>query len=107
METKLKKQTAVTFTPVYHAAMKALDINVTEYMIADTIAQLSKEGNSAGGWCYMSKEHFAELFNITTRQVFRVITSLLKKKLIERNKETGFLKAAPRWIDEAVQPYRL
>jgi DNA-binding MarR family transcriptional regulator len=107
MEKKLQNQKAVTFTPVYHEALETLELNVTEYMIADTIAQLSKPGNSADGWCYMSKESMAKVFHITPRQVFRIINTLIKKQLVEKHPETGFLKAAPRWIDEAIQPYRL
>ena len=104
-ENQLRKQNGAAYTNVYHAARKKLKLTFVEYIVADIVSQLSHSTNKAGGWCYMSKDSMAELLDLSRMQIHRIINTLLKQKLIERDPSTTFLRSSPRWIAEVVETY--
>lgn len=100
MNTKLDQ---LRYTLILHEARKKLGLNMLEYSVADLIYHLSNNPNSKiPGWCYASKRSMAEIIGISERSVYYNLNKLLKHGLIEKDKNTDYLKASKRWYENVV-----
>lgn len=88
----------VTFTFMPHECRKRLKLDLYEFTVFDTVCQLSKRANKAGGWCYASKQWIADLLDISRPTVHRIINKGLKEGLLERHPETRNLRTTLKWF---------
>jgi len=84
------------FTTIYHPIRIELELNVNEYVVLDSIHQLSHKPSHP--WCTQSKDEIAAYTGISRRTVFRAIESGLEKGLIEKN-ERGDVRSTDKWIE--------
>jgi len=85
------------YTLVLHLARKKLNITINEYCLADTIQKLSGNRSVVPGWCYASKEHLGKALGVSRRSVHNMIDSLKKKKVVEVDFDTGYLRTTELW----------
>ena len=90
------------FTVIYHPIRTELGLNNNEYIIIDSINQLSH--NPEHPWCSQSKDEISEFTGISRRTVFRAIEAGIEVGLLEKN-ERGDLRSTMAWI-EKVQLYK-
>lgn len=79
------------YTTIIHPIRKAHHLSVNEYVVLDTIYQLSNN-QKFGGWCVASKNNIAKWLDLGEATVFRAIETLIAKGLIEKN-ELGHLRS--------------
>jgi len=84
------------FTTIYHPIRIELGLNANEYMVIDSVHQLSHKPSHP--WCTQSKDDIAEYTGISRRTVFRAIETGLEKGLIEKN-ERGDVRSTDKWIE--------
>lgn len=90
------------FTTIYHPIRIELDLTVNEYVVIDSVHQLSHKPSHP--WCTQSKDEIASYTGISRRTVFRAIETGLEKGLIEKN-ERGDVRSTDLWV-ETVTLYR-
>lgn len=91
------------YTTVIHTARIKLAITCNEYCVADTIYHLSNNPSSKiSGWCFASKETIARFMGISERGVYKIIDRLLEKELVEKDKETKWLRTTKKWYNTVV-----
>lgn len=90
------------FTTIYHPIRIELGLNVNEYVVLDSIHQLSHK--PAHPWCTQSKDDIAAYTGISRRTVFRAIETGMEKGLIEKN-ERGDVRSTEAWFN-TVQLYK-
>lgn len=90
------------FTTIYHPIRIELGLNVNEYVVLDSIHQLSHK--PAHPWCTQSKDEIATYTGISRRTVFRAIETGMEKGLIEKN-ERGDVRSTEAWFN-TVQLYK-
>ena len=96
------------FTVVSHDLRKELEINITEYIIADSIYHLSVHPeNTYGGWCYASKQYFADNLGISRRTVVYALDKLIKKGLVIRDERTNYLRTTEKWYSRIMADSKL
>ena len=92
----------VKFTTIDHVAREELNLDLTEYAIADSIYHLSNgPSNKVPGWCNASKEYLARFIGRKPRQVFNIINKLIKAGLIEKNEDL-LLRTTEKWFETVV-----
>ncbi len=85
------------YTLVLHSARKKLGITINEYCLADTIQKLSGNRSLVPGWCYASKEHLGHALGVSRRSIHNMIDSMKKKKVVEVDSDTGYLRTTDLW----------
>lgn len=90
------------FTTIYHPIRIELELTVNEYVVIDSVHQLSHKPSHP--WCTQSKEDIAEYTGISRATVFRAIDNAIKKGLLEKN-ERGDVRSTELWI-ETVMLYK-
>lgn len=101
---KRNDETKYGYTTVQHDPRLKFGLSNDSYCIADAIYNLSNNPKSiAPGWCYASRQTIADLYGISKRTVQRSIVELTKKKLIEVDSATKFVRTTQFWYDEFVQ----
>src|SRR5687768_6752711 len=81
------------YTLILHQTRKRLGLSLMEYCVADSIYHLSNNPTSkVPGWCFASKETIAEFLSTTDRTVFACISSLIAKRLIEKEETTKHIR---------------
>ena len=83
------------FTTIYHPIRIELGLNVNEYVVIDSVHQLSHKPSHP--WCTQSKDDIAAYTGISRRTVFRAIDAGIEKGLLEKN-ERGDIRSTERWI---------
>jgi len=71
------------YTMIIHPLRKALNLNLTEYCVLESIRALS-HNNKFGGWCIASKQNIADGLDITRAQVHNIINKLIDREFIEK-----------------------
>jgi len=100
----MKKTTKILYTLLIYSVRKELDINPYDYLVADSIQKLAgNPKNEIEGWCFASKEYLADSLQISISTVKRSINRLLRKDLIEKNKDNRqYLRTTSKWYDTAI-----
>lgn len=84
------------FTIIYHPIRQELNLSINEYVVIDSVNQLSHNPNHP--WCTQSKEQIAKFTGISERTVYRAIQRGEETGLIERS-ERGDLRSTSKWIE--------
>jgi len=88
------------YTTIFHEEQKNLDISTNEYIVASMVYRLSAyNGSNIPGWCYASKQWFADALNISRIAVHKIINRLIEKGLIEKDENTSYLRSTTLWYD--------
>lgn len=87
------------FTTIYHPIREELGLSVNDYVIIDSIHQLSHKPNHP--WCVQSKDAMSEFTGLSRSTVFRAIEEGLKKDLLEKN-ERGDLRTTEKWFTKVI-----
>jgi len=89
----------LNYTIINHTARLELGLSIEEYCIADAIYHLANNPQSAyPGWCYMSKDTFAENFGLGRATIFRALDKLLQLGLIKKHTAIkGLLCTTSNW----------
>ena len=75
--------------------MKRNNLKVSEWILLECITpQINNESNS----CSISKQRLAEHIGVSRRQIYRMIESLIDKKLLIKL-PNGYLKTTQKWIE--------
>lgn len=92
------------YTTILHPVRKQLGITLNEYCIADVIYHLSHNGdNPSPGWCFASKQHIAQVLDISKRWVIKSIDSLERTGLIEKTDNGRLLRTTQKWFKMTVE----
>lgn len=93
----------ITYTTILHQAREELGITTNEYCIADIIYHLSNNPKSKiQGWCYASRQTIGSFIGITKSSVLSIIEKLEKKRIIEKDGETKYLRTTEKWFNTVV-----
>lgn len=96
-----KKIEVADFTTIKHHPRVKHELSNNDYCIASAIFTLSHNPDSSfPGWYYGKTETLGKKFDLGRTTSYRCIDKLIEKKLIERNKDTGFLRTTKLWWDE-------
>lgn len=85
------------YTTIIYEVKSELGLTLREYVILDVIYHLQTKT----GWCYSKNEYFADLLEISIREVQKIKAKLLNDKLlvsIGKGKDIGF-KTLDKWND--------
>ena len=93
------------YTVIWHTMRKELGITINEYCLADTVHKLSGNRSSVPGWCYAKKERLARGLGFSRQSIHSMVKNLVKRGLIEKNNETGYLRTAQLWY-ETVETFK-
>jgi len=95
--------TIITYTTILHQAREKLGITTNEYCVADIVYHLSNNPKSKiQGWCFASKQSIGKFIGITKASVLSIITRLEIKGIIEKDKETKYLRTTEKWFNIVV-----
>ncbi len=91
----------VTYNMIIHQAREEFKLNVLEYAIVDTIDKLSRsdKGILAGRWCFSKHENLGKCMGVSKKTIDRMLPGLLKKKLLEKDERTKWLRTTDRWTE--------
>lgn len=93
----------ISYTTINHDARKKLGLSMNEYAVVDLIYHLSNNPkNENNGWCYASKSVMADMLDIARQNIHNIIKRLLDKKLVEKHKETKYLRTTSLWYEAVV-----
>jgi hypothetical protein len=90
------------YTNIQHIPRKKFWLSLNEYVLCDMIYHLSND-NKFWHWCFCSKDALAKELWITKRTVMNLITKLIEKWFIIKNKDTKFVKTTQKWFENMVQ----
>lgn len=83
-----------TYTTIIHGIRKELNLSCNEYVIADTVYHLSKNGK-----CKAKRGYLAEIIGVTKPGLFKIISSLIEKELVVKN-DDDTLSSTDTWINK-------
>jgi DNA-binding MarR family transcriptional regulator len=84
------------FTIIYHPIRVELGLNNNEYIVIDSINQLSHRPDHP--WCIQTKKQIAAFTGISERTVYRAIERGIDLGLIERS-ERDELRSTANWVE--------
>lgn len=91
------------YTTLYHQARKALGLTVIEYCIADMVYHLcNNPSQESNGWCFSSRQYFAEELGVGEATIYRAITKLIKLGILTKHSSTSMLKCTPLWYETVI-----
>ncbi|WP_066220381.1 hypothetical protein [Aliarcobacter cryaerophilus] len=103
MREKEKNDTFADYTTIKHNPRVKFDLSNNDYCIANAIYHLSNKPDSIfNGWYHGKIETLGKMFNFSRASAYNSITKLIDKKLVEKNKDSGFLKTTQLWWNEFV-----
>lgn len=83
-----------TYTTILHDKRKELGISTNEYVIADVVYHLSKNGK-----CNAKRTYLASIIGVTRPGLFKIINSLVDKDLIKNNDDNS-LSSTEKWVNK-------
>lgn len=100
---KMSDDHELRYTTVWHAARQKFGLTPNEYCLAAYIDGLSKKDarySRVPGWCYASKDFLGKALGFTRQGIHKMINKLIDKELVERDLDTNYLRATPKWLNE-------
>lgn len=89
------------FTHVYESARRSLELDYSEYALANYIAVwASYPNNTRPGWCDRTQGQMADFIGMSDRGIRKVLDRLEASDLVER--QGGWARSTVRWF-EAIQ----
>ena len=104
LKERARKLIKPRYTVVFHDIRERLDLNISTYVIFDSIHKLS-HSNEQYVYCTMSKKNLGKFLGLTERTVFRAINKGLALGVLEKN-DRGDLRTTTKWT-ELVEIYTL
>ncbi|NVJ52576.1 MAG: hypothetical protein HWD90_02695 [Campylobacteraceae bacterium] len=93
-----KENKLADYTTIKHHPRVKHKLSTNDYCIANAIYHLCNNPLSKfPGWYYGKVETLSEMFNLSRASGYNSVN-----KLIEKNKESGFLKTTKLWWDDFV-----
>jgi len=100
---KQPKEYEQNYTTIKHNPRIKFGLSNNDYCIANAIYHLQNKPDSKfPGWYYGKVESLAKLFHFSRATPYNSLKKLIAKRLIEKNKETGFLRTTKLWWDEFI-----
>ena len=94
----------MSYTTILHDKRKELGISIQEYVLADMVYRLSvNPKNQFQGWCWASRQFFADEMGISRRTVVTIINNLIEAGLLIRNDESQYLQVTDKWVTKIEQ----
>lgn len=87
------------YTKISHIPRKSLWLTNNEYIVADTIYQLST--NPKYEWCIMTRENLAKELWMSKNGIIKIVNRLEKLNIVLKNDKKN-LKTTQLWYDEVV-----
>ena len=102
VEEAKKNKDKNTYNTIFHKVREDLEINVMDYCLVDTIDKISRgdKGIKIGRWCYSSHEYLGGCIGVSKKTIDRMLPGLIKKGLLEKEKDTRFLRATEKWTNK-------
>ena len=95
------KDFELKYSHIDHIARERLGLKTNEYLICDTVYQLSNNPKSRKpGWCTASKEYLGRHISLSVRGVRKIVARMVKKKLLER--DGNHLRTTERWYKAVI-----
>lgn len=91
------------YTAIWHQARMKFGLTPNEYCLAAYIDGLSKKDarySKVPGWGYASKEWLGRQLGFTRQGIQKILKRLIEKGLVERDPDTNYLRATPKWLNE-------
>lgn len=83
----------ILYCTVLFEKKKAYGLTLNEYVFLDMVFHLS----SKTGWCYSSKEYFAETLDLSRQSIFNLIKKLIDTGWLEKDGASANLRTAEKW----------
>lgn len=91
------------YTTIIHRYRIKHNISNNDYCMANAIYHLSNNPDSKfKGWYYGKVETLGEMFNFSRATAYNSVQKLIEKGLVEKDKESGFLKTTTLWWSDFV-----
>jgi predicted transcriptional regulator len=91
------------YTTIIHNFRIKHGLSNNDYCIANAIYHLSNNPDSKfKGWYFGKIETLGKMFNFSRATAYNCVDKLIEKQLVEKDKETGFLKTSKLWWTEFV-----
>ena len=92
----------VNYTTINHNARKMMRLSLLEYCFLDLVYHLQSSPKSRfPGWCYAKRKLMADILDVTTRQILRLINDLSEKGFLDQGK-TIHLRVTEAWYKMAI-----
>ena len=100
---KADKQFDMIYTTIIHKSRIKHGLSNNDYCIANAIYHLSNNPDSKfQGWYFGKIETLAKMFKFSRATAYNSVQKLIDKGLVEKHKETGFLKTSKLWWSDFV-----
>ena len=83
----------ILYCTVLFEKKKAYGLTLNEYVFLDMVFHLS----SKTGWCYSSKEYFAETLDLSRQSIFNLIKKLTDTGWLEKDEASTNLRTTEKW----------
>lgn len=83
------------YSLIVHEARDELGLTNNEYLLADAIHRLSRDGDA---WCHASKRFLGEIVGVSRSSVHRMLQRLMEKGLVEAHESTSHLRTTGAWF---------
>jgi len=91
------------YTTIVHRHRIKHNISNNDYCIANAIYHLSNNPESKfKGWYFGKIETLANMFHFSRATAYNSVHKLIKKNLIEKDSESGFLRTTTLWWSDFV-----
>lgn len=100
---KNEEKYELLYTTIIHRYRIKHHISNNDYCIANAIYHLSNNPESKfKGWYYGKIETLAKMFHFSRATAYNSVQKLMKKGLVEKDSESGFLRTTSLWWSDFV-----
>lgn len=100
---KKRKEFEHLYTTIIHRSRIKHGLSNNDYCIANAIYHLSHNPDSAyPGWYFGKVKTLGMMFGFSRATAYNCVQRLIKKGLVYKEPESGFLKTTKLWWDEFV-----
>ena len=92
-------QKTFSYTKILHEPRIAAGLTCNQYVVADTINCMQGDGG-LDGWCYATKEWFAELIGVSKQSILNLIDCLVSAGFVEKGHNGRHLRTTKKWENE-------
>ncbi len=92
-------QKGISYTTILHQPRIKAGLTCNQYVLASTIFHM-QNNTEMPGWCYATKDWFAEMLGVSKQSVINLINQLCELGFVQKNDNGRHLKVTKRWINE-------
>lgn len=98
------KNDEINYTMIKHIPRVKFGLSNNDYCVANAIYHLSHNPDSRfPGWYYGKIETLGKMFHLSRATAYHSVQKLIKLELVQRDKDTSFLKTTTQWWQNFVK----